>query len=123
EGAIAAVVTAVGLAISIVLVRKLPRHQSAVHKLLLSNLFLLPSCTIAMLIEGGPWMPSLWYYAAGSGLFIMAYNNTVLLAYRSIDAGKVTSAEYTGLIGAVVIGWIWFNEAPDVWFLIGSLMI
>jgi len=47
----------------------------------------------------------------------------VLLAYRQVDANQVTSAEYTGLIWAVAIGWIWFGEVPDLWFLAGSLMI
>lgn len=125
--AISAVVAAVGIALSIVLVRRLPAGQSVVHKLLLSNLFLLPACTVAMLIEDPSWHPAQWlplsYYAAGSGVFIMAYNITVLLAYRQVDAGKVTSAEYTGLIGAVLIGWIWFAEVPDVWFFVGTAMI
>ncbi len=47
----------------------------------------------------------------------------MLLAYRQVDANQVTSAEYTGLIWAVAIGWIWFGEVPDLWFLAGSLMI
>ena len=59
----------------------------------------------------------------GSALFILGYNITVLLAYRQVDANQVTSAEYTGLIWAVGIGWIWFGEVPDLWFLAGSLMI
>ncbi len=35
----------------------------------------------------------------------------------------VTSAEYTGLIWAALIGWIWFAEVPDLWFIAGSAMI
>ncbi|MDX1801295.1 MAG: DMT family transporter, partial [Marinobacter sp.] len=48
---------------------------------------------------------------------------TVLLAYQQVDANQVTSAEYTGLIWAVLIGWIGFNEMPDLWFAVGSVMI
>jgi drug/metabolite transporter (DMT)-like permease len=125
--ALSAVIAAVGIALSIVLVRRLPAGQSVVHKLLLSNLFLLPACTVAMLIEDPSWDPLHWLplarFALGSGVFIMAYNLTVLLAYRHVEAGKVTSAEYTGLIGAVLIGWIWFAEVPDVWFFLGTAMI
>ncbi len=59
----------------------------------------------------------------GSTVFILGYNVTVLLAYKQVDANQVTSAEYTGLIWAVAIGWIWFNEVPDLWFVVGSVMI
>jgi drug/metabolite transporter (DMT)-like permease len=61
--------------------------------------------------------------ALGSALVILGYNITVLLAYRQIDACQVTSAEYTGLIWAVLIGWIGFNEMPDLWFAVGNAMI
>ena len=61
--------------------------------------------------------------AGGSAVFILGYNITVLLAYRQVDANQVTSAEYTGLVWAVAIGWIWFGETPDLWFLAGSALI
>ena len=47
----------------------------------------------------------------------------MLLAYRQVAANQVTSAEYTGLIWAVAIGWIGFNEVPDLYFAVGSAMI
>ena len=61
--------------------------------------------------------------ASGSALFILGYNMTVLLAYQQVDANQVTSAEYTGLIWAVLIGWVGFHEMPDLWFAVGSAMI
>lgn len=100
--AIAALATALTLAINAIMVRKLPKEQTTVHKLLLNYL----------LISAG-----------GSAFFILDYNITVLLAYKQVDANQVTSAEYTGLIWAVGIGWIWFSEVPDLWFLAGSTMI
>ncbi|MEX1056695.1 MAG: hypothetical protein WED11_03090, partial [Natronospirillum sp.] len=54
---------------------------------------------------------------------ILCYNLTVLLAYRHVAANQVTSAEYTGLIWAILLGWILFAEVPDVWFIIGSTLI
>jgi len=69
------------------------------------------------------WNAGMLVSAAGSALLILGYNITVLLAYRQVDANQVTSAEYTGLIWAVGIGWIWFGEVPDVWFAVGSAMI
>lgn len=122
-GAVAALGAALALAIAAVMVRQLPRKQSTVHKLVLSYLLILPASFALMIIEGAPWDPAILVNSLGSTVFILGYNITVLLAYKQVDANQVTSAEYTGLIWAVAIGWIWFNEVPDLWFLVGSVMI
>lgn len=121
--AIAALGSAFALAINAVMVRQLPKQQSTVHKLFLNYLLILPAATALAVWEGAAWDSSILLSALGSSLFILGYNITVLLAYRQVDANQVTSAEYTGLIWAVGIGWIWFAEAPDLWFLAGSVMI
>ncbi|AOY89548.1 hypothetical protein BKP64_15985 [Marinobacter salinus] len=122
-GALAALGSALALAINAVMVRKLPSGQSTVHKLMLNYLLILPASFVLMLSEGAAWDPSILVSALGSALFILGYNITVLLSYRQVDANQVTSAEYTGLIWAVLIGWIGFNEVPDLWFAVGSAMI
>ena len=122
-GALAALGSALALAINAVMVRKLPSGQSTIHKLMLNYLLILPASFVLMLAEGAAWDPSILLSALGSALFILGYNITVLLAYRQVDANQVTSAEYTGLIWAVLIGWIGFNEVPDLWFAVGSAMI
>ena len=120
---IAALGSAFALAINAVMVRQLPKEQTTVHKLFLNYLLIVPAAAALALWEGADWNPQILISAAGSALFILGYNITVLLAYRQVDANQVTSAEYTGLIWAVAIGWIWFGEVPDLWFLAGSLMI
>lgn len=120
---IAALGSAFALAINAVMVRKLPKEQSTVHKLFLNYVLIVPAAAALAWWEGAAWNPQILVSAAGSALFILGYNITVLLAYRQVDANQVTSAEYTGLIWAVAIGWIWFGEVPDLWFLAGSLMI
>lgn len=122
-GAVTALGAAFALALNAVMVRKLPSGQSTVHKLLLNYLLILPASFVLMLVEGAAWDPAILVNAAGSAVFILGYNITVLLAYRQVDANQVTSAEYTGLIWAVLIGWIGFNEVPDLWFAVGSAMI
>lgn len=121
--AIAALGSAFALAINAVMVRQLPKQQSTVHKLFLNYLLILPAAGALAWWEGAAWDAGILISALGSALFILGYNITVLLAYRQVDANQVTSAEYTGLIWAVAIGWIWFGEVPDLWFLAGSLMI
>jgi len=120
---IAALASALTLAINAVLVRKLPKTQSTVHKLLLNYLLILPAAGALAWWEGASWNPELLISATGSAVFILGYNVAVLLAYQQVDANQVTSAEYTGLIWAVAIGWLWFGEVPDLWFWAGSAMI
>ncbi|WP_416397449.1 DMT family transporter [Allohahella sp. A8] len=122
-GALGALVTAFSLAFNALLVRKLPKNQTMVHSVALNYVLCLPVAGALALIEGRDWSWSLVLSAGASSFFILGYNFAVLLAYRHVAANQVTSAEYTGLIWAVLIGWIWFNEVPDLWFLAGSLMI
>lgn len=122
-GAIAALGAAAALATSAVLVRKLPKSQSTVHKLFLNYGLMLPATLALALWEGATWTWTIAGHALGSAVFILGYNVAVLMAYKHVDAGQVTSAEYTGLVWAIAIGWIWFNEVPDIWFVVGSTMI
>ncbi|MGM0631808.1 MAG: DMT family transporter [Pseudomonadota bacterium] len=121
--ALSALGAAAALAVGAVMVRLLPAGQSTVHKLFLNYLLLLPASALLMWWEGAGPDPAILISAIGSALFILGYNTSVLLAYRSVNASRVTSAEYTGLIWAVVVGWVWFNESPDLWFAAGSAMI
>jgi len=114
---------AIALAINALLVRKLPRRQSMVHTLMLTHAYVLPAAILLAVLEGAPFDPSLLGTAFASSFFILGYNITILLAYRHCAANQVTSAEYTGLIWAMVVGWLWFAEVPDVWFYLGSAMI
>lgn len=121
--ALGALGSAAALAINAVLVRKLPREQSTAHKLFLNYLMIIPLCLALALWEGAAWSNAVFVSAVGSSVFILAYNVCVLMAYKHVDANQVTSAEYTGLIWAVIIGWVFFAEVPDMWFLVGSAMI
>src|SRR5690606_13901930 len=120
---VAALGSALALASNAVMVRQLPKRQATPPKLALSRLLTVAPAAALAVWEGAAWTAAILISAAGSALFILGYNITVLLAYRQVDANQVTSAEYTGLIWAVGIGWIWFGEVPDLWFLAGSLMI
>lgn len=119
----AALGAALALALGALLVRKLPEQQTTGHKLLLNYLLLMPAAGFMAWWEGAEWTTQLLLNALGSAVFILGYNISVLLAYRRVDASQVTSAEYTGLIWAVVLGWVMFSEQPDLWFLTGSAMI
>jgi drug/metabolite transporter (DMT)-like permease len=121
--AISAFVVAMSIAVNNLLIRKIPREQSVMHTLLMTNLAGIPVALLLVFIEGKPWDWGAFPVAAGSSLFIMIYAATCVLAYRSIESNKIGSAEYSGLIGAAVIGFIWFDELPDIFMAIGTVMI
>lgn len=121
--AVAALGAAMALAVNAILVRSLPSGQSMVQKLFINYLLIVPASVLFAWWERAPLDSGVLLSAAGSAVMILGYNVTVLLAYRTVAANQVTSAEYTGLIWAVAIGWLFFDEAPDIWFLVGSAMI
>lgn len=126
-GALAALGSALSMALNAVLVRLLPAEQSSVQQLLINALLMLPISAILFAVEwqtgAAKLQPELAGFALVSGVLILCYNWTVLLAYRHVEANAVTSAEYTGLIWAILIGWLAFNETPGMSFLLGSAMI
>nr|WP_086940177.1 DMT family transporter [Thaumasiovibrio occultus] len=122
-GAIAALITAFGLAMNNMLIRKLPVQQGVMPTLLLTNLLGIPTSLALALGEGAPWDWSVLPQAVGATTCISIYAATCVLAYRAADSNKIASAEYSGLIGAVVVGILWFGEMPDWFMVIGSLFI
>ncbi len=115
--------SAFALAVNALLVKKLPREHSPAHNLFLAQVYALPAALALALWEGKAWDFSLLAGATGSSVFILCYHLTVLIAYRHVDANRITGAEYTGLIWAVLFGWWWFNEVPDLWFAAGTALI
>lgn len=121
--AMAALVVAFTLAANNLLIRKLPKHQTVFQTLLLTNLVGMPASLGLTIWEGKPWDFAPLLTAAGSTLFILIYAGFCVMAYRSGEASKIASAEYSGLIGAVVVGLIWFDEIPDIGMAIGTAFI
>lgn len=121
--AISALIVALTLAINNLLVRKLPKEQSVFQTLLLTNLVGIPASLALALWEGQTWDWTPMLTATGSSAFILIYAGICVVAYRSAEASKIASAEYSGLLGAVAVGLLWFDEVPDLGMAIGSALI
>lgn len=121
--AIAALIVALTLAGNNLLIRKLPTHQSVPHTLLLTNAVGIPVALCLALWEGERWDWNLLLTAAGSSALIMVYAGICVATYRRVESNKIASAEYTGLLGAVGVGLIWFDEVPDLAMLMGTALI
>jgi len=122
-GALYALAFSFLLAISSVLIRKLPKGQSLVHGLWMTCVFALPLSFALYLWEGEPFNVAMLGYVISSSICSIGYAVASMAAYRYIAANRITSAEYTGLIFAVLAGWLLFDEEPDIWFALGAVFI
>ncbi|KAA8679848.1 MULTISPECIES: DMT family transporter [Vibrio] len=121
--AIAALIVALTIASNNLLIRKLPKHQTVAQTLLLTNLAGVPASLGLAIWEGREWDWSPLITAAGSSGFILIYAAICVVTYRSAESNKIASAEYSGLLGAVGVGLVWFGEMPDIAMAIGTAMI
>lgn len=121
--AIAALIVALTMAANNILIRKLPSHHNVFQTLLLTNIVGIPAALGLALWEGKPWQWDAILTAGGSTTFILIYAGICVLVYRNIEASKIASAEYSGLLGAVAVGLWWFNEMPDISMAIGTAFI
>lgn len=119
----AAFMVALTMALNNLLIKKLPTHHNVFHTLLLTSLVGTPVASVLVIWEGKAWSWEPLLIATSSNIFILTYAGICVWVYRYIEANKVAGAEYTGLIGAIVIGILWFNESPELTMYIGSAMI
>ncbi|CAM3897087.1 DMT family transporter [Vibrio aquimaris] len=121
--AISALIVALYLAINNMLIQKLPKEQSVIQMLFMTNLVGIPVALIATVWEGARLQVDLIGVAAASTAFILVYAAFGLLAYRAVESHKIATAEYSGLVSAIIVGIFMFNEIPDVPTIIGSVLI
>lgn len=120
---LAALGVALALAVNNLLIKKLPAEHGVMETLYLTTILGVPAGIIGTLIEGGAWNWNMAALAFGSSIFVLIYAATCVFAYRAAQSNVVSSAEYTGLVGAVVVGMIFFAEQPELRFYIGAALI
>ncbi|NLV00448.1 hypothetical protein B6N13_20490 [Marinomonas sp. UCMA 3892] len=120
---ISAILFAVVLAVNSLLIKKLPQEQSMLYGLFVTQFFALPLAGGLALWEGETFELEILIYAALSSICSILYSVSCLIGYRYVASSKVTSAEYSGLIFAFLLGWWIFGETPDLGVFIGSLFV
>ncbi|SJN59767.1 DMT family transporter [Vibrio ruber] len=122
-GMISAVSFAVVLATNSLLIRKLPKEQNLFFGLLITHVSALPLTACLALWENEPWNFDGLLYAGGSAVCSVFYSLACLQGYRHVASSQVSSAEYSGLLFAAILGWVIFNEPVDLFLVIGALFI
>ncbi|WIM13388.1 DMT family transporter [Enhydrobacter sp.] len=88
--------------------------------------------TIVGTVAASPFMPfewvmpaSLWHVVLFVGMGVMAGTGHYFLtiAYSQAPAAVVSPFNYTQLIGAAVLGFLVFDESPDIWTWMGAAVI
>ena len=65
----------------------------------------------------------IWGLVAASGLFSMAGNMLLIVAYKMQEASRLAPFVYAQLFSAVVLGWAVFGDLPDIWSIAGLCLI
>ncbi|QEA38159.1 DMT family transporter [Pistricoccus aurantiacus] len=86
---------------------------------------LVPLLVSATLLPGVWQTPQAihWLAFAGAGILGVGSMLFITLACRIAPAALVAPFDYTAMVWAVLLGWWFWNEAPDLWVYVGSLVI
>ena len=120
---ISAILFAVVLAVNSLLIKKIPQEQSMFYGLFVTQLFALPMVSGLAIWEGEKFEFEVLIYAALSSVCSILYSVSCLVGYRYVASSKVTSAEYSGLIFAFLLGWWIFGDTPDLGVFVGSVFV
>jgi len=110
-------------AIEFLTVRRLGQTQSSlgqtIYYLLIGSVLMAP-------IALWQWQPldprTIGYVAAAAGSFLM-FQLLLVQAYRYAEPHQIGIFQYSSVIFAAVIGWLFFNEIPNGIALVGMLLI
>lgn len=121
--ALMALVSVLGIAIAVTIVKVLPRDESHVTML---TYFCLMSLAITLLPAMVYWRPpslEQWLLLIGVGSLGIASQAMIIRAYRAGEASFVAPFDYLKLILAGLIGFAVFGELPGLWGLVGAAVI
>lgn len=69
-----------------------------------------------------PWAVHWWGFI-GAGIFGVGAMACLTLAFRHSPAALVAPFDYTAMIWAVLLGWWFWGEVPDLWVYAGTTII
>jgi drug/metabolite transporter (DMT)-like permease len=114
---------ALGISVTVVLVKRLPPSESQVTML---TYFCLISLAMTALPAALVWRPPTATEAlllAVIGTLGIASQSLMIRAFRAGEASFVAPFEYSRLLFAAALGFFLFAEAPDPWSYLGAAII
>ncbi|MFK7753589.1 MAG: DMT family transporter [Sedimentitalea sp.] len=124
--ALFAVVGVIGLAMRDVATRRIQAQVSTVQLSFLAFAMALPGALVLALASGAPFVtptPGQWgMLLVTVGIGVVAYY-LIVLATRLGEVSFVTPFRYTRIVFALIVGFVVFGERPDIWMLVGTVII
>jgi drug/metabolite transporter (DMT)-like permease len=116
--------SAVTLALSMVLTRQLALAKEPASRILFYYFFISMLCSLPLMMM--QWvMPSpeaiLWMLLIGVGIYVALQVYTE--AYRLAEAGLVSPFSYFGVVFSGLLGWIIWGHVPDIWTFVGIALV
>lgn len=110
-------------AFAVVLTRRMAGHDPTATTLLWSAVVGLAAMTL-VLPWGWTWAsPSAWVLGIALGLVASAGQYLMVQAYRFAPASLLAPFSYTSLLWSTLLGWGLFGALPDIWTLVGAVVI
>lgn len=118
-----ALLSVLGIAIAVCIVKRLPDGESHATMLAYFCLMSLAITVVPAVIFWAPPDGQQWLLLAGVGGLGIASQAMIIRAYRSGEASFVAPFDYLKLILAGLIGFLVFGEVPGLWTLSGAAVI
>jgi drug/metabolite transporter (DMT)-like permease len=110
-------------AVAVVLTRRMAGHDPTATTLLWSAVVGLVAMTFALPF-GWAWVaPQDWALGIALGLVASAGQYFMVQAYRFAPASLLAPFSYSSLLWSVMLGWALFAALPDIWTLVGAVVI
>ncbi|MYL22901.1 EamA family transporter [Halomonas alkaliantarctica] len=122
-GALVLVAAALCYALMMITARRYGGHEH-----LWAMVFYMTLVPLVLTAASLPWVwqtPQTWHWLGflGSGVFGVGATAFITLAFRFAPAAIAAPFDYTAMLWAVLLGWWFWGELPDVWVWVGSVLI
>lgn len=122
-GAAVTLLAAAGMAAMYVTTKMLLAHETAASVIVNTALVMTPLSLIPALSVWSAPPPSMWLLLAAMGLAGTLGRVLLTRALQVADASSVMPFDFGRLVFIAIIGALFFGERPDVWTVVGSLVI
>jgi drug/metabolite transporter (DMT)-like permease len=123
EGFLAALAMAFGIAVAIIMVKRFPKTES---QAVMVFYFCIASIAISIVPALQVWRDPTWQewlLLAGVGVVGVSGQSLIIKAYRMGEASFVAPFDYSKILFAMILGFLFFGELPDEWTLAGAAVI
>ncbi|MFN7898961.1 MAG: DMT family transporter [Synechococcaceae cyanobacterium] len=110
-------------AVEFLSVKALNRSESALTQLVY---FLTFGSVFSSLLMLGRFHPISWNQVGlvlGSAVCLLAFQFLLICAYRFADPSSIGAFQYSSVIFAGLIGWLWFQQIPNLGVVLGTVLI